>query len=110
MQKATNKRNKRNEVLIGGVAVTHPDKKMFARPVITKAQLVEYYKWIAPRMLPEIKGRPLMLSRFPAGNKQRGFYQKDRPLNFHRQGNWQYCEFASTNPARPQELSRNWYI
>lgn len=61
---------------VAGVLVTHPDKVMFGIPTVTKLELAEYYKWISTRMLKEVKARPLMLLRCPAGNKQRGFYQK----------------------------------
>ncbi len=45
----------------------------------TKGQLVEYYKSISPWLLPYLKDRPLVLTRFPDGIEGKSFYQKDAP-------------------------------
>jgi bifunctional non-homologous end joining protein LigD len=45
----------------------------------TKGQLVEYYKTISPWLLPYLKDRPLVLTRFPDGIEGKSFYQKDAP-------------------------------
>lgn len=59
------------------VEVTHPDRVLFPDDGITKGDLVGYYTEIAPTMLPHLKGRPLMLQRFPRGIGEHGFVQKD---------------------------------
>ncbi|MFF2521006.1 non-homologous end-joining DNA ligase [Streptomyces liangshanensis] len=46
---------------------------------LTKADLVEYYRSVAPYMLPELKGRPLMLERHPDGLDGPRFMQKNTP-------------------------------
>jgi|SRR5271157_507907 len=58
------------------IKVTNHDKVLFPEDGITKGELVEYYKNIAGRMLPEIRGRPLTLQRFPDGIDKEGFFQK----------------------------------
>ncbi len=59
------------------VEITHPDKVLFPADGITKGQLVDYYAEVAPAMLPHVKGRPLMLQRYPRGIEEQGFVQKD---------------------------------
>jgi bifunctional non-homologous end joining protein LigD len=59
------------------VEVTHADRVLFPDDGITKGDLVDYYTEIAPSMLPHVKGRPLMLQRFPRGIGEHGFVQKD---------------------------------
>jgi bifunctional non-homologous end joining protein LigD len=45
----------------------------------TKGDLVEYYRAISPWMLPYIRNRPLVMTRFPDGIDGKSFYQKDAP-------------------------------
>ncbi|WP_327233043.1 non-homologous end-joining DNA ligase [Streptomyces sp. NBC_01317] len=49
---------------------------------LTKADLVEYYRSVAPYMLPELKGRPLMLERHPDGLDGPRFMQKNTPDSY----------------------------
>ncbi|GAA2299330.1 non-homologous end-joining DNA ligase [Streptomyces kunmingensis] len=67
------------EVRIGRrtVEVKRADKELFPRDGLTKADLVEHYRRVAPRMLPELRGRPLMLERMPDGIDKQRFYQKE---------------------------------
>jgi bifunctional non-homologous end joining protein LigD len=58
------------------VRVTHPDKVLFPDDGITKAELVDYYRTVAPAMLPLVSGRPVTMQRFPRGVGQKGFLQK----------------------------------
>jgi bifunctional non-homologous end joining protein LigD len=60
----------------GRVRVTHPDKVLFPDDAITKADLVDYYLTVAPRMLPLVDGRPVTMQRFPNGIGEGGFLQK----------------------------------
>ncbi|HEY0251118.1 MAG TPA: non-homologous end-joining DNA ligase, partial [Kofleriaceae bacterium] len=46
---------------------------------VTKGELVEYYKTIAPYALPYLKDRPTVLTRYPDGITGEMFYQKDMP-------------------------------
>jgi bifunctional non-homologous end joining protein LigD len=59
------------------VALTHPDRLLFPDDGITKRDLAEYHAAMAPHMLPHLRGRPLMLQRFPQGIDGPGFMQKD---------------------------------
>jgi bifunctional non-homologous end joining protein LigD len=49
------------------VKITRPHKVLFPDEGITKMDLVEYYGRIASWILPHLKGRPLMLERYPDG-------------------------------------------
>ncbi|MFF1478110.1 non-homologous end-joining DNA ligase [Streptomyces sp. NPDC058301] len=64
------------------VAIGRPEKVLFPEDGITKADLAEYYRAVGSRMLPHLRGRPLMLERHPDGADQHGFMQKDVPEYF----------------------------
>lgn len=61
------------------VTVTNPDKVFWPAQGYTKGDLVEYYVAIADWMLPYLKDRPVMLTRYPDGIEGKSFYQKDAP-------------------------------
>jgi bifunctional non-homologous end joining protein LigD len=61
------------------VAITNPEKVFWPEQRYTKGGLVEYYQSIAPWMLPYLKDRPVMLTRYPDGIEGKSFYQKDAP-------------------------------
>jgi bifunctional non-homologous end joining protein LigD len=56
---------------------THPERVLFPEDGITKGEIVEYYRRVAPVMVPHVQGRPLMLERYPEGIVGPGFYQKN---------------------------------
>jgi bifunctional non-homologous end joining protein LigD len=58
------------------VKITRPDKVLFPADGVTKRELVEYYRRIAPRMIPHLRSRPLMLERYPDGIKGARIVQK----------------------------------
>lgn len=64
------------------VKVSNPDKLIFPKAGITKQDLVEYYRKIAPVMLPHIKEHPINMQRFPDGIDSNGFYEKEIPDYF----------------------------
>lgn len=43
----------------------------------TKGDLVDYYRAVAPALIPHVRGRPLMLGRFPDGIGKPGFLQTE---------------------------------
>jgi bifunctional non-homologous end joining protein LigD len=45
----------------------------------TKGDLVEYYRAIGPWLLPYLKDRPLVMTRYPDGIAGKSFFQKDAP-------------------------------
>ena len=61
------------------VEVTNGDKIWFPADGITKADVVGYYRAIAPFMLPYLEDRPLVLTRYPDGIDGKSFFQKDAP-------------------------------
>jgi len=60
------------------------EKLLFPDDGISKADLMHYYREIAPLMLPHLKERPLSLQRFPDGISEEGFYEKKAPEYFPR--------------------------
>ncbi len=46
----------------------------------TKGDLIAYYETVAPLMLPYLKDRPAVLTRYPDGIKGKSFFQKDAPV------------------------------
>lgn len=66
---------------VGGrkIVLSNLDKPMWKREGITKADVIQYYATVAPRMVPLIRNRPLMLNRFPHGFPGKSFVQKDWP-------------------------------
>ena len=61
------------------VKVSNADKVWFPGEGITKGDVVGYYRAIAPFMLPFLRDRPLVLTRFPDGIDGKSFFQKDAP-------------------------------
>ena len=45
----------------------------------TKGDLVDYYRAIAPWILPYLRNRPVVMTRYPDGIDGKMFYQKDAP-------------------------------
>lgn len=63
------------------IEVSNPDKVLFPGDGITKGSLVDYYAAVAPVMLPHVRGRPVMMQRFPDGIGRAGFMQKQASPN-----------------------------
>ncbi|MEP6991312.1 MAG: DNA ligase D [bacterium] len=61
------------------VPFSNPKKIYWPADGYTKGDLVEYYRAIAPAMLPYLRERPMVLTRFPDGIDGKSFYQKDAP-------------------------------
>jgi len=61
------------------VKFTNLEKILFPQLGITKAQLIEYYIRIAPRMLRFLANRPIVLTRYPNGIDGGSFYEKAAP-------------------------------
>lgn len=63
------------------VKLTHLDKVFYPKINVTKEQVIEYYIRMAPKMLPVIADRPLVLTRYPDGvdKGQVSFFEKDAP-------------------------------
>jgi bifunctional non-homologous end joining protein LigD len=55
------------------------DKVFFPAERITKGDLLEYYRAVAPVLLPHLKERPFTMVRWPDGVEGKKFFQKDAP-------------------------------
>ena len=62
--------------------VTKPDKVLFPRIGLTKAELVDHYVRMWPRMAPFVADSPLTLERYPNGIGSKGFRQKNASAHF----------------------------
>jgi bifunctional non-homologous end joining protein LigD len=55
------------------------DKVFFPKEGITKGDLLEYYRAVAPVLIPHLKDRPFTMVRWPDGIEAGRFFQKDAP-------------------------------
>ncbi|MGZ4864130.1 MAG: non-homologous end-joining DNA ligase LigD [Halobacteriota archaeon] len=62
------------------ITITHPEKELDKG--ITKAEFAEYYRNVAPLMLPHVKDRFLSMFKFPGGVHGEKFFQKNIPDYF----------------------------
>ena len=58
---------------------TNVKKVFWAEDGYTKGDLIDYYRRIAPWMLPYLQDRPVVLTRYPDGIAGKSFYQMDAP-------------------------------
>lgn len=61
------------------VSFSNLNKILYPKVKITKAQVIEYYIRVAPQILGIVKDRPIVLTRYPNGVDEKGFYEKDKP-------------------------------
>jgi len=61
------------------VKFSNLDKVFWPEEGYTKGDLIEYYRSMAPWLLPYLKDRPVVLTRYPDGINGKSFYQKDAP-------------------------------
>jgi len=61
------------------VAVTNARKVFWPDEGYTKGDLVAYYEEVAPWLLPYLRDRPIVLTRYPDGIAGKSFFQKDAP-------------------------------
>ncbi len=62
------------------VHVTNPKKVFWPDDGYTKSDLVGFYEAVAPLLLPYLRDRPLVLTRYPDGINGKSFFQKDAPV------------------------------
>jgi bifunctional non-homologous end joining protein LigD len=61
------------------VKFSNLDKVFWPDQGYTKGDLIEYYRAISPWLLPYLKDRPVVLTRYPDGITGKSFFQKDAP-------------------------------
>lgn len=61
------------------IPLSNLNKIFWADEKYTKGDLIEYYRAISPWLLPYLKDRPVVMTRFPDGIEGKSFYQKDAP-------------------------------
>jgi bifunctional non-homologous end joining protein LigD len=68
------------------LTLSNRDKVYFPEDGYTKGDILDYYRAMAPVLLPYLKDRPMNLNRHPNGIHEKNFYQKDigknNPPNF----------------------------
>jgi bifunctional non-homologous end joining protein LigD len=69
----------RTRVPLPRVTITNPDKVFWPAEGFTKADLVAYYEAVAPWLLPYLRDRPVVLTRYPDGIAGKSFFQKAAP-------------------------------
>lgn len=61
------------------ISLSNLNKIFWPAEQYMKGDLIEYYKGIAKWILPYLRNRPLVMTRFPDGIDGKSFYQKDAP-------------------------------
>src|ERR671922_536249 len=61
------------------VNLSSPDRVLFPKDGITKGDLFEYYRAVAPTLLPHLRNRPFTMKRYPHGIDGEVFFQKQAP-------------------------------
>jgi bifunctional non-homologous end joining protein LigD len=61
------------------VKFSNLDKTLYPEIPATKKDVIEHYIQVAPQMLPFLKDRAVVVTRYPDGIMEEGFYGKDAP-------------------------------
>jgi bifunctional non-homologous end joining protein LigD len=61
------------------VVVSNPDKLCWPDDGYRKRDLIAFYRRVSPWLLPYLRDRPLVLTRFPDGIAGKSFFQKNAP-------------------------------
>jgi bifunctional non-homologous end joining protein LigD len=78
------------------------EKVLYPAVGFTKGQVIDYYRRIAPVLVPHLRGRPLTLKRYPDGVEGEFFYEKQCPS--HRP------DWVRTEPIRANGKEINFCI
>jgi bifunctional non-homologous end joining protein LigD len=84
------------------VTLSNPEKVFFPEEGITKADLFEYYREVAPVLVPHLRDRPFTMRRYPDGATGKAFFQKDAPKHMPE---WipRYPANVSTRESPPRK-------
>ena len=69
----------REEPVAERVKLSNLDKVFWRPERITKGDLIEYYRAVAPALVPHLRERPFTMRRYPDGADGKAFFQKDAP-------------------------------
>ena len=61
------------------ITLSNLNKVMYPKTGFTKGHVIDYYRAIAPYLLPHLKDRPITMKRFPDGVSGESFYEKRAP-------------------------------
>ncbi|MGE0452590.1 MAG: DNA ligase D [Vicinamibacteria bacterium] len=61
------------------VVLSNRDKLFWPEEGYTKGDLLDYYRDISPWLLPYLRDRPVVMTRYPDGITGKNFFQKDAP-------------------------------
>lgn len=64
------------DIVLGGIKISHPQRIIYPDTKITKQQLAQYYFAVAGYILPYVKNRPLSIIRCPEGIGEPCFFQR----------------------------------
>jgi len=69
------------EIKVGSrtVELSNLDKVFYPETGFTKGDVIDYYRAVAPVLLPHLRGRPITLKRYPNGVEGQFFYEKECP-------------------------------
>lgn len=86
--------------VVGGkkISLSHLDKVLYPAARYTKAAVIDYYRRIAPVLLPHLKNRAVTLKRYPNGSEGDFFYEKRCP-SFRPQWMKTVSLWSETNQA-----------
>ncbi|HEY9507874.1 MAG TPA: DNA ligase D [Gemmatimonadales bacterium] len=59
--------------------LTNTKKVFWPEEGYTKGDLIEYYRAVSPWLLPYLRNRPVVMTRYPDGIDGKSFFQKDAP-------------------------------
>ena len=96
------RREKPVEAPSGRVKLSNLDKVFFPDEGITKGDLIEYYRAVAPVLVPHLRDRPFTMRRYPDGAFGKAFFQKDAPKHMPE---WipRFRVQVSTRRSQPQK-------
>ena len=61
------------------IVISNPDKPFWPEDGYAKIDLIHYYQRISPWLLPYLRDRPLVMTRYPDGIHGKNFFQKNAP-------------------------------
>jgi bifunctional non-homologous end joining protein LigD len=66
-------------VPVADVKLTSPDRVLYPDDGVTKGDVFEYYRAVAPTIVPHLRDRPFTMKRYPHGIYGEVFFQKQAP-------------------------------